>query len=47
MRNLEETERFRQSVLMTERRLVRAIGSKEDLELLPDREFDRERGDSA
>jgi multicomponent Na+:H+ antiporter subunit E len=57
MRNLEETERFRQSVLNTERRLVRAMGSKEDLERLlststststdTDRDIDTERGHSA
>jgi len=34
MRDLEETERFRQSVLDTEARLVRAIGSREDLKRL-------------
>lgn len=34
MRDRQETERFRQSVLDTEARLVRAIGSKEDLKRL-------------
>ena len=34
MRDLAETERFRESVLATERRVVRAIGSSEDLDRL-------------
>lgn len=34
MRSIEETERFRQSVLATERRIVLAIGSAEDVRRL-------------
>jgi multicomponent Na+:H+ antiporter subunit E len=48
MRDRAETERFRQSVLDTEARLVRALGSREDLKRLlrPDDHPNQQSGDS-
>ncbi|GAA3859863.1 Na+/H+ antiporter subunit E [Leifsonia kafniensis] len=42
MHNSEETEKFRRSVLATERRIVLALGSREDVKRLRSKPHDRE-----